>query len=195
MSSSDAGDIVYDAIESERIDEGRARLDAWQASQPEDLDTLASLRHYRPLLGQYHEAIVAAKAMIAIRPHHAWERMSDHLRLGELYVAVGKLDDAWNAVGVVLAWTELPDWLTAGLARHTVELALDISAASRPDSELSGKALDAAVKLLDGGCSTSLVILEKVRDCSERLSRPREFERFKRAAAENYAEIQRQLER
>jgi hypothetical protein len=75
--SPDAGDIVCDALESGRIDDGCARLDAWQASQPVNLATLSKLRYYWPLLGRYEKAIDAAKAMLQRRPTGAWERMAD----------------------------------------------------------------------------------------------------------------------
>ncbi|WP_145391368.1 hypothetical protein [Stieleria neptunia] len=194
MSSPDAGDIVQEALDSRRVADGRVRLDAWQASQPVNLDTLSKLRYYRPLLGQHDEAIDAAQKMIELRPHDAWERMSDHLRLGELYVEIGELEHAWAALNVVIDWPEIKDWYSAGMARSTVELALDISAAASRENELSEMAFDAAVQLLDDGCSTSFCLLEKARDCSRRLRRGGLFERFKRAAVEEHERIQRQLE-
>ncbi|MCI0638949.1 MAG: hypothetical protein L0Y72_22945 [Gemmataceae bacterium] len=203
MTSPEPSDFVQDALDSGRIDEGRACLDAWQASQPTNLDTLSQLRYYRRLLGQHHEAIEVAKAMIRLRPHDAWERMSDQLSLGELCVAVGALDNAWGALSVVFEWPELRDWYSAGMGRSTVELALDICAAAtadRPASlarrasvELAEKAFDTAVRLLDDGCSTSFVLLEKARDCSKRLERGELFERFQHAAAAEWERIQRQV--
>ncbi|MCI0380217.1 MAG: hypothetical protein L0215_21745 [Gemmataceae bacterium] len=193
MTSREPSDFVQDALNSRRIDEGRACLDAWQAAQPTNLDTLSQLRYYRPLLGQYHEAIDVAKAMIRLRPDGAWERMADYLRLGELSIVVGALDSAWDALSVVLEWPELRDWYSAGLARSTVELALDICAAPTADRPLAEKAFETAVRLLDDGCSTSFVLLEKARDCSKRLERGELFERFQHAAAEVQERIQRQL--
>lgn len=194
MSTPDAGEIVEEALNSRRVADGRSRLDAWQASHPVNLDTLSKLRYYRPLLGQHHEAIDAAQRMIELRPHDAWERISDHLRLGELYVEIGELEKGWVALNVVLDWPEIRDWYSAGMARSTVELALGISAAASRENELSEMAFDAAVQLLDDGCSTSLCLLEKARDCSRRLGRGELFERFKHAAAAEHERIRRQLE-
>lgn len=194
LSSPDAGDIVQQALDSRRVAEGRSRLDAWQALQPVNLDTLSKLRYYRPLLGQHQEAIDAAHKMIEIRPHDAWERMSDHLRLGELYVEVGELEQAWAMLNVVIDWPEIKDWYSDGMARSMVELALGMSAAARCENELSEMAFDVAVHLLDDGCSTSFCLLEKVSDCSRRLGRIELSDRFKQAAAEEHERIQGQLE-
>lgn len=191
MSSPDPGDIVQDALDSRRIAEGRSRLDAWQATQPVNLDTLSTLRYYRPLLGQHQEAIDAAQKMIELRPHDAWERMSDHLRLGELYVEIGEPEKAWAVLNVVIDWPEIKDWYSAGTARSTVELALSISAAASRESELSKMAFDGAVRLLDDGCSTSFCLLEKARVCSRRLGRGELFKRFKQAADEEHERMQR----
>ena len=72
------------------------------------------------------------------------------------------------------------------MARSMVELALGISAAASRENILSQMALDAAIQLLDDGCSTSLRLLEKARDCSWRLGRGELFERFKKAADEEH---------
>ena len=193
MTPPDAGNIVQDAFDSGRIDEGRERLDAWQASQPLSRDTFTTLRYYRAMLGQNNEAIDAAKSMIELPSTDEWERMSDHLQLGELYVGIGDLDSAWDALSVVLEWPELKDAYSVGMVRYTVELALDISATAIRGDKWCEVAFDAAVRLLDDGCSTSFAILQKARDCSERLGRGELFERFKRAAAKEFKEIERQL--
>ncbi|MEZ6090268.1 MAG: hypothetical protein R3C05_20020 [Pirellulaceae bacterium] len=194
VTSADAGDIVQDALDSRRVAEGRLRLDAWQALQPVNIDTLSKLRYYRPLLGQYHEAIDAAQSMIALRAQDAPEVMSDHLRLGELYLKIGQHDKAWAALNVVIAWPEIKDWYSLGLARSMVELALDIAFVAGRETGLSEMALDAAVRLLDDGVSTSLSLLTKARDSSRRLGRVELFERFQHAVAEEQQRIDRQLE-
>lgn len=180
----DAGNIVQNALDSGRIEEGRTRLDAWQALQPVTRETLRELRYYRPLLGQYAEALVAAKAMIQLQPPHEWERMCDQLRLGELYLAIGAIDDAWAALAVVLDWPALPDNYSVGLARSTVELAFDISIAASAHEALADKAFKSGVQLLDSGCSTSFNLFKKGRDCAKRLNRRKLRKRFERALIE-----------
>jgi tetratricopeptide (TPR) repeat protein len=183
-------EAIQNALASGQIGEGRKCLDQWQSLQPVTLDTLNFLRYYRAVLGQFAEAIDAVRAMIPLRQEDAAGRMCDHLRLSELHLATGDVDKSWAALTVVLEWPELPKYFSVGLARTAVELAFDISAAAGDDGSLSDRAFRSGVQMLDRGCSRSLVLLEKGRECSRRLRRKELLEWFDRAIIEERKRIQ-----
>ena len=186
--------IVQEALDTGHIEKGRSRLDAWQANQPVTLHTLNVLRYSRHELGQSQEAIVAVRAMIELRPVDACERISDHICLGKLYVGTKELSKAWDALNVVLNWPGLKAWYPFGLVRSAVELALDICAAAKSNQELSEKAFETAVALIDDGCSTSCSILKKAQDCAKRLGRNALHERFESAVHRDLRTLQRMLD-
>ena len=154
---------------------GRAALDEWESAQPLSRNILNTLRYYRREFGQIDAAIAAGEQMLKEADDR--ERVSDSIRLTELYTIAKRDQDAWTCIQNVICWPELRDWYDAGLARQTVECLFGI-ALNAVSTSLQTNAYETAIQMLDDGCSVSYDLLVKACNASQSLNRPSDCDRF-----------------
>jgi hypothetical protein len=185
-------DILQEAFTSGRLNPGRRALDEWEAKQDRSRDVLSTLRFYRDHLEQLDQAIAVGLEMLQGEVDEEATRMCDYHALTELYIKAGDPESAWKTLQNVLNWPDLRNWYDVGMARSTLDEALDISAMV-VESTLKKLAFETAVHLISDGSSTSYDILCKVRDRAAELGRQDIHQEFSKLAEEELTEINRQL--
>jgi len=170
---------VNHALALEAIEEGRAFLDAWEASQGADGQMARTLRYYRSQLGQPERALAAAWRVLDAVQGDPWERSSALQDVARFATQVGQYDIALGALDEAGALLDgRPDWKRTGLARRAVELACELASAAAAIGEVGRRAFALAMRLADDMLPLPLVVLRKAADAATAVGDARRAERY-----------------
>ena len=168
------------------LDEGRALLDEWELSQPNE--PMSSLRDLRQALGDFTNAI--EKQQVILRDaKDTWDRVSAALTLANLHMEVDQPVRAWAVIAAHSTFLgQIEGWEQVGLGRMLVKTAFDVAKAV-PIHAASQAAFDWACDHESQLQSTTLEILQTAVRAADAIGDERRSARFREAAVAEQARI------